>query len=103
MESFETVTEAIEALRKKGYVEDFNLKENCLECSAGKFKLFHDQFQIDSFYRFEGMTDPSDETILYAISSPQLHLKGILVNAYGIYSDDVSDEMVRKLNVRQST
>ncbi|MDZ4845999.1 MAG: phosphoribosylpyrophosphate synthetase [Chitinophagales bacterium] len=100
METFETLTETIEALRKKGYIEDFNLKENCLECSQGKFKLFHSQFQIDSFYRFEGMTDPSDEMILYAISSPELNLKGTLVNAYGIYSDAVADEMVRKLNVR---
>ncbi len=46
------------------------------------------------------MTDPSDEMILYAISSPELNLKGTLVNAYGIYSDAVADEMVRKLNVR---
>ena len=100
MEAFETVTEAISALRKKGYVEDFNLKENCLECQQGRFKLFHHQFQIDSFYRFEGMTDPSDETILYAISSPELNLKGTLVNAYGVYSDAIADEMVRKLTVR---
>jgi hypothetical protein len=100
METFETVTEAIAALRKKGYTEDFNLKENCIECREGKFKLFHDQFQIDHVYRFEGMTDPDDETVLYAISSPQHNVKGTLVNAYGIYSDPVADEMVRKLSVQ---
>lgn len=99
MESYDTLTEAIAALRKKGYVEDFNLRENCIECRQGKFKLFHDQFQIDSFYRFEGMTNPDDQSILYAISSPELNLKGTLVNAYGIYSDPLVDEMVRKLTV----
>src|SRR5262245_3905770 len=99
METYETVTEAIAALRKQGYTEDFNLRENCIECRQGKYKLFHDQFQIDKVYRFEGMTDPDDETVLYAISSPELNLKGTLVNAYGIYSDPVADEMVRKLEV----
>lgn len=99
MESYDTLTEAIAALRKKGYVEDFNLRENCIECQQGKFKLFHDQFQIDSYYRFEGMTNPDDQSILYAISSPELNLKGTLVNGYGIYSDPLADEMVRKLTI----
>jgi hypothetical protein len=100
MNAYETLTEAIQALRSEGYTEDFNLKENCLECREGKFRIFHDEFEIDSFYRFEGMTDPSDQTILYAISSPVHSLKGLLVNAYGIYADPVADEMAKKLSVK---
>jgi len=38
--------------------------------------------------------------ILYAISSDKHKLKGVLVNAYGIYSDTVTDEMLDKLNMR---
>lgn len=51
-------------------------------------------------YRYEGMTDPGDQSILYAISSEKYALKGVLVNAYGIYADPVTAEMEKKLTIR---
>ena len=97
MENFDTLSQAIESLRSQGYVEDFNLKQNCLECRQGQFKIFHDEFEIDKVYRFDVMTDPGDQSILYAISSEKYKLKGLLVNAYGIYSDPLTDAMIEKL------
>lgn len=101
MRSYVTLSETINELRKEGYVEDFNLQQNCLECRNGRFKVFADDFIIDKFYRFEGESNPSDAAILYAISSDRHQLKGVLVNAYGIYSEPVTDEMLQKLNVRE--
>jgi hypothetical protein len=48
-------------------------------------------------YRFEGESDPSDEAILYAISSEKHGLKGLLVNGYGVSSDPLTEAMVSKL------
>jgi len=101
MESSVTLSEVMNDLRKEGYVEDFNLQQNCLECRNGQFKVFADEFKIDKFYRFEGQSNPSDQSILYAISSDRHQLKGVLVNAYGIYSETVTDEMLQKLDVRK--
>ena len=100
MESYVTLSGTMDELRKEGYVEDFNLQQNCLECRNGQFKVFADEFKIDKFYRFEGESNPSDSSILYAISSDKHHLKGVLVNAYGIYSETVTDELLQKLEVR---
>jgi len=100
MEPYTTLSDTMEMLRKEGYVEDFNLKQNCLECRNGEYKVFAEDFKVDKFYRFEGESNPSDSAILYAISSAKHQLKGLLVNAYGIYSDPLTDEMMRKLNVR---
>lgn len=97
MEGYTTLVDAMNGLHKEGYVEDFNLKENCLECRAGQYRIFHNEFEIDKYYRFEGETDPGDESILYAISSDKYNLKGVLVNGYGIYSDPIADEMLKKL------
>lgn len=97
MESYDTLVEAINALRKQGYTEDFNLQENCLECISGKQQLAPNEFEIDKFFRFEGESNPDDSSILYAISSDEHDLKGVLVNSYSIYSDNLSDEMLAKL------
>jgi len=94
---YDTLSEAINALKAQGYTEDFNLNQNCIECRNGEFQLFHDQFKIDQVFRFEGLTDPSDESILYAISSDKYNIKGVLVNGYGISSESVTDELLDKL------
>lgn len=97
MESYDTLTQAIESLKKQGYTEDLNLKENCLECIAGKQRLLPDDFVIDKSFRFDVDEDPSDQSVLYAISSPKHEVKGLLVNGYGVYSDTITNEMLEKL------
>ncbi|MHA4846162.1 phosphoribosylpyrophosphate synthetase [Flavitalea antarctica] len=99
MSTYVTLSETMNDLRSQGYTEDFNLRQNCLECRNGEYKVFADEFKVDSFYRFEGESNPSDEAILYAISSEKYDLKGVLVNAYGIYSEPVADEMMEKLEI----
>lgn len=101
METYTTLSETMNELRREGYVEDFNLQQNCLECRNGQFKLFAEEFKIDKYYRFEGQSNPSDQAILYAISSDRHQLKGVLVNAYGIYSEPVTDELLAKLDIRK--
>src|ERR1700733_6126351 len=100
MEEMATVTEVINHLRKLGYVEDFNLQQNCLQCRSGHFSVFHDEFVIDKVYRFEGNTDPADEATVYAISSPKYGIKGVLVNGAGIYTDTLTDEMLESLKIK---
>ncbi len=97
MESYETLSEAINSLKQQGYTEDFNLQQSCIECRNGEYQIFHDEFHIDKTFRFEDNTDPADQSILYAISSEKYHLKGVLVNGYGIYSDSITNEMADKL------
>lgn len=98
MENYDNLVEAIEGLKKQGYVEDFNLLPTQLECKSREQCFSPDEFVIDKFFRFEGMTDPDDQSILYAITASDAGLKGLLVNAYGVYADDTSSEMVERLN-----
>jgi hypothetical protein len=100
MESYTTLSQQMEELRKEGYVEDFNLQQNCLECRNGEFQVFADDFKVDKYFRFEGASNPSDASILYAISSNDGKLKGVLVNGYGVYSEPVTDELLQKLEIR---
>ncbi len=99
MEEMATVTEVINKLRQEGYVEDFNLQQNCLLCRNAHYSVFHDEFVIDKVYRFEGDSDPADEATVYAISCPKYDIKGVLVNGAGIYTDGMTDEMLESLKI----
>lgn len=97
MNPMTTLTEVLENLKQEGYTADFNLKSTCLVCLGNTLQIHPEDFVVDRHYRFEGATDPGDEAILYAISSEKHNLKGTLVNGYGIYSDEMSNEMMRAL------
>jgi len=103
MAVYSSMLEAIEGLRKRGYTEDFNLKWNGLDCSNGQCDILHDEFEIDEFHRFEENTDPSEQSIIYAVSSKKYNVKGILINAYGIYAEPVTNELLAKLVINPHT
>ena len=96
MKSYETLSEAINDLVKQGYTYDFNMEQNCIACKNLDMKFNPDKFEIVKFYRFEGMTNPDDESILYVIDAGN-GIKGTMVDAYGAYSDALSFEMLQKL------
>ena len=98
-ESYGTLSETINGLKKQGYILDFNIRRDRLICHQTQTILSTDDFEIDKVYRFEGESNPDDESILYAISSSKYGVKGLLVNGYGISSDDVSEELIAKLKI----
>jgi len=98
MKTYETVTEALTDLKKRGYTYDFNLKNDALACEALSRLLQPEHFDVAEVYRFEGMTDPDDEAILYAIRTTD-GLQGTLLSAYGVYADELSTEMAAKLRM----
>ena len=92
-----TVSQVLDQLNKEGYTVDFNLRDNCLMGPGDALRLHPNDFQVDKHYRFEGMSDPGDEAVVYAISSVRHGVKGTLVNGYGISSEALSAEMVKAL------
>jgi hypothetical protein len=98
MNNYSTVTDTLNTLKNEGYVLDFNLKTDCVECNSPDIKLYPDNFVIDKFYRFEGASNPDDSAIVFAISSKD-GLKGTVVDAYGVYADSLTTEMIKKLKI----
>jgi quercetin dioxygenase-like cupin family protein len=98
MDTMATVSEVLNNLRKEGYIVDFNLNDTCLVCHGNSLQVHPDEFVVDKHYRFEGISDPADEAVVYAISSTKHNIKGTLVNGYGIYSDNLADAMIKALN-----
>ena len=98
MTTYTTVSDTLNTLKEEGYVLDFNLTPDCVECKSADIKLYPDDFVIDKFFRFEGASNPDDSAIVYAISSKD-GLKGTLIDAYGVYADSITTEMIKKLKI----
>ena len=86
MNPYTTVTDTLNTLKKEGYVLDFNLKSDCIECKTANMQLHPADFIIDKFFRFEGASDPADNAIVYAIETND-GTKGTVTDAYGPYAD----------------
>lgn len=102
-ESFGTLSETINGLKKEGYDNNFNIEKECFICHKTNTVLSEDDFEIDKVYRFEGESNPDDESVLYAISSKKYNMKGLLINGYGISSDEAAAAIVEKLKRHTST
>lgn len=97
--SYSSLSVAIQDLQSKGFTEDFNLVADGIESKSLKREWKAEELEVVKFYRFEGMTDPGDNTILYLIETKD-NRKGLLVDVYGADPSLVSSEMIRKLTIR---
>jgi hypothetical protein len=97
MFTYDTVVQALEGLKQRGFTLDFNIAFNKLQCSRNEVCLNPAEFEVVETYRFEGDTNPSDEDIVYAIAAKDGGHKGVLSSAYGMYADSISAELQQKL------
>lgn len=96
--SYTSLAEAITGLQGEGYTADFNLCDAGVENKHKKEVHSADQLNVVKYYRFEGMSNPDDNTVLYVIETNSGE-KGLLMDAYGAYSGNVSKELMDKLQM----
>lgn len=102
MKDYGTLSQAINKLKlEEGYEHDFNLLDEKIELKAKKESFGTEDFDVDKVLRFEGMSNPDDNAILYAITTSKGY-KGVLVDGYGISSGQVSKEMMEKLDLKDN-
>lgn len=79
--AMDTLSEAINTLNEKGFIEDFRATEECVEALGSKKKYYPEDLVIVQSYRFEGPTDPADEMVCFAIKAKD-GTKGTLVMSF---------------------
>lgn len=85
-----------------GYTENLIPVEDHLSCQMGAIELYPEDIRVDHIIRFENTSDPDDQSILYAISSPTKGVKGLYVDSYGVYHDNLSPELSDKIGSFQA-
>lgn len=105
-EKMKSLSGCLNKLVLDGYTEDFKAGERGLLSLQSERIYEPGQVHVVDFMRFEGASDPADNTILYVIETDD-GLKGTLVDAYGSYADpkvtsfmqeveDLTKKMVKK-------
>src|SRR5215216_5927473 len=82
---YKTMAEVVEGLRRRGFTIDFTVAKSG-QVIAGEQTFQSDDLTIVEHHRFEGMSDPDDSSVVYALEAPN-ELKGVLVDAYGAYAN----------------
>ena len=80
MKNYESLADALEDLKKRGYDVEFEPQANCLYCSMLDLRLTEEEFRVDEVYRFAGASNAADNAVVYALTSPS-GVKGTIVDA----------------------
>lgn len=96
-EDMKTLALCLNKLVLDGYEEDFKAIENGF-LALHKEKVYTpEEVCVVNFFRFEGASDPADNSIIYVIETND-NLKGTLVDAYGPYSDPRVNKVIEKVD-----
>jgi len=85
-EEMKSLASCLNKLVLDGYTEDFKAAERGLLSLQSERIYEPNEVHVVNFFRFEGASDPADNTILYVIETND-GIKGTLVDAYGSYAD----------------
>lgn len=96
MKSYESLVDALNDLKQRGYNADFETDNVCLYCGELDIRLNPEEFHVDEIYRIDGDASPDNNAVVYAISSAA-GVKGTLIDAYGAGAANLSFDMAKKL------
>lgn len=98
-----TLSTVMERLRLKKQDKEFIMSKKGFGTEAKSYKP--EELVIIKTYRFEGPSDPSDNSILYLIEANDGSI-GYTIDAYGVYSNhdgEGYDDFIRKIPVMERT
>jgi len=98
--SYDTLVEAIEALKKRGYRHNFRISDKGMLVEKTEKGYIADEVELHEFHRFEGNTNPADMSIVYAVQTNSGE-KGIIVDSYGVYGSEVTSKFMNKVAQKQ--
>ena len=97
-----TLSQILEKLRLKAKDNEIKMSDHGKMQSANLNKIYcPEDLTIIKTYRFEGMSDPGDNSVLYVVEDKDKNI-GYMLDAYGIYSDHdgpAFDDFLKKINV----
>ena len=96
-----TLAGVLDDLAQRGFSERFGVAGDGLRVDEDG-KIFRaDELMIREFHRFEGVSDPDDMSIVYAIESRD-GTRGTLVDAFGVYANPAVSSVLERVPIRRA-
>lgn len=93
---YETVTEAVQALKARGYAIAFEpVHAGLFDPQRGTI-VDAPALRLVEFHRFEGETDPDDMAVVYVFEVRDGR-RGYVIDAYGPHADPLLGELLTRL------
>lgn len=100
MHTMRTMSEALEAAKRKGFTCNFTAEFGGLRCIDTGEWFSADEAVIVDHRRFEGPSSEDDKEALYFIETTS-GMRGTLVDAYGTYASEDVAKFLRDVEMRE--
>lgn len=96
----QTLSGVLDELQARGFSEHFRVVDGGHVRAIGAGSTFApSQVSITEYHRFEGVSDPGDMAILYAIET-STGVRGTIADAFGVYADPAVGEFMHAVTRR---
>lgn len=92
---YDTLSQATNGLLQEGFDEDFKAIDDKIIGYKSKKKYLPTDLKIVKIYRFEGMSNPQDDTVIFAIEAND-GTKGTLIMSYSAQHNQNID-LIKKI------
>ena len=92
---YKATAEALKELKELGYTIDYNIEKEQIKAEPANFDITY-------IYRYEGNSDPDDESSVYGIVNNKSNEKGVYVVG-NLSTDDDVDHFLVDLEIKRRT
>jgi hypothetical protein len=97
-----TLASVMEEVGRRGFTAHFMAEDGVLRAAGSATRYAAGDVTISEYHRFEGVSDPDDMSILYAIQT-RSGVRGTLVDAFGVYADPRVGDFIEDVRVGASS
>lgn len=97
---YSSMVNAVEGLQKRNYTCDFQLAGESMKCLSTNRMYRPQDMVIVEYHRFEGITNPEDMSVIFAIECND-DTKGTIVSSYGMYADAQLLDFIEKVKIKE--
>ncbi len=99
--AYATLAGAVEELAHRGFKEGFRVVDDRLQALGTGELLRPEDLLIREYHRFEGISDPDDMAIVYALESKG-GVRGTVTDAYGVYADPAVSAVLADVPIQET-
>jgi hypothetical protein len=91
---------AVSELASRGFTDAFRIVDDSLQVVRTGKTLLPEGLVIREVYRFEGISDPDDMAVVYAIESTS-GIQGTFIDAFGVYADPAKAAVLANIPIHR--